>query len=144
MIHLVKLCVGVESIAQLERWQSERAARCRREGTDPRPCHSTRNMPRRSAEILEGGSLYWVVRHHIVLRQRIVEILAREDESGRRFATLVFDPQLVRIVPTPRRPFQGWRYLRPGDAPADLPELATGLAGLSQEMAEALDALGFR
>ena len=146
MLHLVKLCVGIDTVSQLQAWQRKRAAERRGEGLDPRPRHCTRNMPRRREELLAGGSLYWVVRRRIVVRQRIVEINREEDATGRSLAELVLDPALVLTLPVPRRPFQGWRYFPEADAPADLAGAGdrSAFGRLPQEMRAALDEIGVR
>ena len=143
MLHLIKLCVGVQSPADLLRWQRQRAALRKAEGLDPRPRHRTRNMPRRREEILDGGSLYWVIRHEIRVRQRIVAIEADEREDGRRCAALVLDLKLVPTEPVPRRPFQGWRYLNAEDAPGDL-AWDLGDNGIAPELRQALEQFGLR
>ncbi len=144
MLHLLKLCVGVDSVAQLAEWQVQRARERRRKGIDERPRHATRNVPRRRDEIVAGGSLYWVIRHRILVRQRVEEILVEEDKEGRRQAVLVFSPELVLVNPRRKRPFQGWRYLAAKDAPSDLLLEASALADLPLDMREELDAVGVR
>ena len=81
----------------------------------------TRNRPRRAAEVLDGGSIYWVIRDHIRVRQLVTGFQDMREEGGRRYCLIAVDPQLVPTVPRPYRPFQGWRYLVPADAPPDLP-----------------------
>jgi hypothetical protein len=115
MLHLVKLCVGCASIAELASWQARRAV------TDPPLRHQTRNMPRRAAEIAGQGSLYWVIGGAILVRQRIEAVIEDHWDDGTRCAGLVLDRQLVPTLPRPMRPFQGWRYLEPDQAPADRP-----------------------
>lgn len=118
-LHLVKLCVGADSLADLAAWQASRAAQAR-PGRDPRPVHVTRMWPRRASELLDGGSLYWVVRGAICVRQRIAELLETRGEDGIRRCAIVLDPGLVRVEARVRKPFQGWRYLEGRDAPRDL------------------------
>lgn len=118
-LHLLKLCVGADTVADLADWQAERSAVQARSGLDPRPVHVTRMWPRRAGELLDGGSLYWVIRGVLCLRQRIAALEPVEEDGVRRCA-IVLDPMLVRTHPRPCRPFQGWRYLTAGDAPADL------------------------
>jgi hypothetical protein len=113
VLHLVKLCVGCDSVDELANWQARRAK------TDPPLRHQTRNMPRRAAEIAGQGSLYWVIGGAILVRQRIVEIIEDHWDDGTRCAGLVLDPALVPTAPRVMRPFQGWRYLEPADAPPD-------------------------
>lgn len=141
-VHLVKLSVGSRDIEQLAAWQTERAAGRRARGESPWLYHLTRNVPRRAAELLDGGSMYWVVAGLIRVRQRLVGIDTVADRDGLKRCRLVLDEALVRTVPQPCRPFQGWRYLAPGDAPDDLPASADGEAAMPAEMAAELRALG--
>ncbi|MCI4644752.1 MAG: DUF1489 domain-containing protein [Hyphomonadaceae bacterium] len=113
-IHLIKLCVGADSIADLEAWQQRLLK------TLPNPVHHTRMTPKRGDELLAGGSIYWVIKKVIRVRQRIVDIRTVPDETGRNMCELVFDPELIPVVPRRKKPFQGWRYLKSGDAPPDL------------------------
>ncbi len=112
-LHLLKVCVGVVSVAELRQFQAARLAR----GETLR--HVTRHTPRRGAEIVAGGSLYWIIKRAIRVRQRIVALEEVRGKDGKRCA-LVLDPKLVAIEPRPRRPHQGWRYFSPDDAPRDL------------------------
>lgn len=120
-IHLVKLCVGATSVEDLQDWQASRAAR----GQDGLPVHVTRMWPRRADALLRGGSLYWVIRGQILVRQRVMRLDERTSGDGVRRCAIVLDPDLRRTRPAPRRPFQGWRYLYPSEAPADLSRNAT-------------------
>lgn len=113
-LHIVKLCVGVSEVQQLADWQVLRMKQNRR------VFHVTRMMPRRGDEIVGGGSLYWVIRAMITVRQRITKIEPFTDEEGIKRCRLVFDPELVLVRPVPRRAFQGWRYLLDEDVPPDL------------------------
>lgn len=113
-VNLVKLCVGADSIADLEAWQAGRLAR----GEEHR--HVTRMWPKRQDEILSGGSLYWVIQGVILCRQRILRLDEVIGHEGIRRCAIVLDPEIQRTAPAPRRPFQGWRYLKAEDAPADL------------------------
>jgi hypothetical protein len=112
-VHLLKLCVGAESVEDLLSWQSERF------GAEP-AVHVTRMWPKREAEILAGGSLYWVFRGLVLARQRVLRLDRRTGEDGIARCAVTLDRAAVRVVPVPRRPFQGWRYLRAEDAPPDL------------------------
>jgi hypothetical protein len=114
-------------------------AEARAEGRDPTPVHVTRMWPRREAELLDGGSLYWVFRGLVLARQRILGLEPRRGADGIGRCAIRLDPETVRTIPQPRRPFQGWRYLRGEDAPRDLigaapsdlpPALARGLAAV--------------
>ena len=135
-LHLMKLCVGVETVEQLEQSQARRLKR----GWGL--WHDTRMMPKRAAEIVEGGSLYWVIRGRFQVRQAITEISRQNDEAGRGFARLHLDPVLHRLIPRSQRPFQGWRYLESAKAPQDRPETAPGGEDLPPEMQAELRALG--
>lgn len=113
-LHLLKLSVGTEDVDSLERWQAERR---RRQG---RVWHGTRMRPTRRDAVLDGGSIYWVIRGLIQCRQRLLDLEDAVDEAGRPFVRLLLDPALVRVEPRPQRPFQGWRYLPVERAPRDL------------------------
>ncbi len=139
-IHLVKLCVGAESIDDLARWQQERRART----GDSRPVHVTRMWPRRAAEVLAGGSLYWVIRGVILARQPVAALEERRGEDGILRCAIVLEPEIIRTEPAPRRPFQGWRYLAPADAPRDLPPMRDGDDALPPALSAALADLGVR
>jgi hypothetical protein len=112
-IHIIKLCVGADSVADLEDWQEKQI---KRRG---RPVCGTRMWPKRIDEVTAGGSLYWVIKGVVLVRQRIVEVSEVRDDHGLRCG-LWLDAKLVRVSPQPRRAFQGWRYLEPKDAPPDL------------------------
>lgn len=137
-INLVKLCVGAEGPADLEQWQRQRAA----ERADGLPRHVTRMWPRREAALLAGGSLYWVFKGVILARQRVLRLDEAMGADGIRRCAIVLDPVLHRTAPAPRRPFQGWRYLAPEDAPADLDALPSGLGDMPAEMLAELRQLG--
>ncbi|MGB0922322.1 MAG: DUF1489 family protein [Alphaproteobacteria bacterium] len=127
-VHLIKLCVGIEDVAHLQRLQKQRLKGKR--GKARVLHHHTRMTPKRADEILDGGSLYWVIKGVVRVRQRIIGIEQGVDWEGRKACILTLDPMNVPVRPTPRRPFQGWRYLAAEDAPVDLQE---------GESAEALD-----
>ncbi len=137
MLHVMKLAVGAADLEDLRRWQRQRA----REAPPLR--HLTRQTPRRAAEILAGGSLYWVVQGAVLVRQRILDITEDRREDGSACAALVLDTALVPVEARPVRPFQGWRYLTPEAAPPDLADLrpADGEAALPEPMRRALRAL---
>jgi hypothetical protein len=128
VLHLVKLCVGADSIADLKGWVEERV---RERRGPPRSLHVTRMVPTRAPQIVEGGSLYWVIRGQLSARQRVLEI----DRCR-----LWLDPEVVELAPRPMRAFQGWRYLKASDAPADLGK--GGEAAMPEELRRALGELG--
>jgi hypothetical protein len=119
-VHLIKLCVGVSDVDELADWQERRRRQCRR------VYHVTRMVPTRAAELIDGGSIYWVIRGAVLVRQRVTAVERYSDEEGVARCKLVFDPELVPVRPVPRRAFQGWRYLSPADAPDDLPASHVG------------------
>ena len=138
MLHLIKLCVGVGSLEELARWQAKRVAALKKKRAKPELVHVTRQTPKRAAELLDGGSLYWVIRGRIAARQRLIDIRPAR-KHGLPGCGLVYEPKLVATVRRPRDPFQGWRYLDPKDAPPDAKsvERAVGLpASLCAELAE--------
>ncbi len=117
-INLIKLCVGAESVESLIAWQVSPRAKT----PDGVPRHVTRMWPKRADELLNGGSLYWVIKGSVQCRQRIVRLDEVIGHDGIRRCGIVFDPPIIRTQSPLRRPFQGWRYLRPQDAPPDLPK----------------------
>jgi hypothetical protein len=129
-LHMIKLCVGCDTIEALQAWHAD----ARR----PWTMH-TRQTPKRAAEMIGGGSLYRVFKGVILCRQAIVEV-ATVGEGVTARCEVTLDPVIVRVAPTPRRAFQGWRYLEPNDAPEDLSrELA---ADIPPELARQLRELG--
>jgi hypothetical protein len=139
-IHIVKLCVGADSIEDLAVWQQWQIREAKKAGLPDRPVCGTRSWPKQANAVLDGGSLYWVIKGAILVRQTIVAIDDVVDQHGPRCG-LYLDPQLVRTMPAPRRAFQGWRYLKPEDAPADWPESAGG-DDLPEHLRRELVALG--
>ena len=126
-LHLIKLCVGCDSIEDLAAWQAKRLRARRRAGEKkPRLFHRTFQMPKRRAELLDGGSLYWVIKGLVQVRQPLLDITDGSKDDGTPCCLLILGSELVPVRPTPRRPFQGWRYLLPGEAPADLKHKAAG------------------
>lgn len=136
-LHLMKLCVGCDSPADLDAWQRARWP----EGPAR---HVTRMWPRREAELLAGGSIYWVFKGVMQARQRLLGLEEVTGEDGIARCALVLAPGLVRTMPLARRPFQGWRYLKGEDAPPDLPEGRESEPALPPEIARALSEMGLR
>ena len=118
-VHLLKLCVGVDTIQDLMSWQAGRLKRLARAGKTPELCHRTLQTPRRRDEVVDGGSLYWVVKGFVLVRQRVLDLRADTKDDGTSCCGIVLDPELVATRPHPRRAFQGWRYLEMADAPPD-------------------------
>ncbi len=131
-LNLIKLCVGVDSIDVLAESQKRRRAERKAAGEPAESRHITRMTPRRRVELLDGGSLYWVISGYVQVRQRILRLDEVHDADGIRRCAIVLHPELVRTQWRARRPFQGWRYLPGEDAPPDLPPGAT--AGEIDEM----------
>ncbi len=134
-LHIVKLCVGVSEVEELESWIED--ARAGRDDLS----HTTRMFPKRKDEIVPGGSLYWVVRGMILCRQPIAGLVPVTDAEGIERCRIEFEPKIVLVRPTPRRAFQGWRYLEADDAPPDLPRGGSG-KGLPEKMRRELAELG--
>lgn len=130
-LHIVKLCVGCESVEDLGAWQTERLKQMKAEKQKPELFHRTFQMPKRREELLDGGSLYWVIKGVIQVRQRLVDLREGTRPDGTPCALFILDKSLVQVRPVPRRAFQGWRYLAAEDAPADL---AGGRAGDVDQM----------
>ena len=113
-LHMVKLCVGAQDIGDLERWQKRLMQSLKH------PIHQTRMVPKRRDELLDGGSIYWVIKGVVQVRQKFLDVRLIEDRNGRNACELVFDPELVLVEPLAKRAFQGWRYLPPNEAPRDI------------------------
>ncbi len=141
-VHLIKLCVGIESVAHLQERQAFRLQQQKRNGQKPELFHRTRQMPRRRDDVLDGGSLYWVIKGVVQVRQCIVDLREVRGDDGIRRCDIILDRQLVPTRPRPRRAFQGWRYLSADDAPTDLGLLADDMDRLSPEMRSELLELG--
>ena len=137
-LNLIKLCVGIDSIEDLIAWR----ARHNPNGLETRSQHVTRMWPRRADELLNGGSLYWVIRGVIQARQRIVALNEAIGQDGIRRCAIVMDPEIIRTAPAQRRPFQGWRYLAADDAPPDLRKQRTAEEELPTQLSAALAEIG--
>ena len=120
IVHLLKMCVGIDSIDHLRRRQAERLEAQRAAGQAAKLCHWTRNMPRRAAEIEGEGSIYWIIRVRIRARQLIVSLERDDDANAIKRCAVVLNPEVVETEARRARPMQGWRYLEANDAPADL------------------------
>ena len=133
-LHLVKLCVGVESVAELRFWQDKRVKEGAPRGYPRPPYNTTRMTPRRRDELLDGGSLYWVIQGWMCVRQRLEDVVPFIDGEGIGRCHLVLARDLVFVEPVPRRAFQGWRYLAGPDAPADCGAVESADSGLGEEL----------
>ncbi len=139
-LNIIKLCVGAESVEDLLDWQSQNRDRWA-PGTAE---HVTRMWPKRADEVLDGGSLYWVVKGAILCRQRILALEERRGSDGVARCALVMDAEVIRTEAAPRRPFQGWRYLAPEESPRDLPKGRALDDALPPALAQALAEIGLR
>ncbi len=140
-LHIQKLCVGVDSVEDLAAWIERRMADRERRGQPREYVHTTRMAPKRVAEVLDGGSLYWVIKGAIQARQAITDLRLVKDADGTGRCEIVLEPELVRTEQRPRRPFQGWRYLPGPDAPRDLRTL-DGADDLPPHLVQELRELG--
>jgi hypothetical protein len=140
---MIKLCVGADSIEDLAQWQKGRLAEQRKSGQKPRLFHTTRMVPKRQDQLVDGGSLYWVIKGVVQVRQGITGFGDGQKADGTPCCLVYLDPRLVPVYPAPRRAFQGWRYLVEEDAPADLKgSNARGIAALPPKMRKELAELG--
>lgn len=137
-IHLIKLCVGAERVEDLTDWQ----ASARAKGPDGLPRHVTRMWPKRADEVLNGGALYWVFKGLVLCRQRVLRLDEITGQDGITRCGIVLDPSVIRVAPTAKRPFQGWRYLAPEDAPRDLPKGREAEEAIPQDLQNALAEIG--
>lgn len=137
-INLIKLSVGTETVEDLAAWQATKRAQT----PDGLPRHVTRMWPKREGEILNGGSIFWVIKGVLTCRQRILRLDEYFGQDGIRRCAIVSDPELVRVQSALKRPFQGWRYLKPLDAPPDLPKGRASEEPLPVELNRALAEIG--
>jgi hypothetical protein len=137
-VHLIKLCVGVDTVKELADWQAERLKRLKRAGKTPELCHRTLQTPRRRDEVVDGGSLYWVVKGFVLARQHVLDLRTDVKDDGTACCGIVLDAELVATQPHPRRAFQGWRYLDVADAPPDATRFADEAEAMPRTMREDL------
>jgi len=141
-LHLIKLCVGCDSVADLEEWIKLKLKERKKKGQKPERIHTTRMVPKRADELTEGGSLYWVIKGQVMCRERILGIKPFTDKDGIGRCRIVLDGKLVLVEPRPRSAFQGWRYLEDKEAPRDLARAAPGAANMPEQMRRDLRELG--
>jgi hypothetical protein len=137
-VNILKLSVGTENIDDLAAWQQTKRAQT----TEGLPRHVTRMWPKREAELMNGGSIFWVIKGVIQCRQKIIRLDEQIGQDGIRRCAIVMDPTLIRVQSSLKRPFQGWRYLSPEDAPADLPKGRRDKEPLPVELNRALAEIG--
>ncbi len=141
-LHLVKLAVGCDSVSQLKEWVRERMRQAKAKGLPQRHVHITRMSPKRPDELLNGGSLYWVIKGQVACRERLVGIESFRDKDGIARCRLMMEPKIIAVSPRPMRPFQGWRYLPGKDAPPDLGKAGASIAAMPEAMQRELRELG--
>jgi hypothetical protein len=141
-VHLLKMAVGIDSVAHLAEVQKLRLERAIAPGGTGDLRHFTRHAPRRAGEVAGGGSMFWIIRGYVRVRQRIVGIERVAGREGRKRCALILDPDLVKTELAAHKPIQGWRYLDPGAAPRDMDISAPEVTSIPPDMAAELRALG--
>jgi hypothetical protein len=141
-LHLIKLCVGCDSVQDLKDWIKDQYAKKKRSGEPGRRFHRTRMVPKRVDELLDGGSLFWVIRGEVLCRERILGIEPFRDKDGVGRCRIVLDGKVKLVQPRPRSAFQGWRYLVHHEAPPDLDHAAPGARHMPEQMRRELRELG--
>ena len=141
-LHILKLCVGCDSIRDLEEWIEETQALNRRLGRPEEQIHTTRMVPKNRDAIVGAGSLYWVIKGQVTCRELITDIRPFTDPDGIGRCHLVLKPEVIPVEPRPCRPFQGWRYLQDKDKPRDLSLGGGDLGAMPEEMRRELAGLG--
>jgi hypothetical protein len=141
-LHLIKLCVGVDTLEELARWQAGRVAALKKQKRAKiELVHVTRHRPKRAPELLDGGSLYWVIKGQVAARQKLLDVREMRSKDGAPRCGLIYEPCLVPTLRRAHRPFQGWRYLDAKDAPPDARTLKRG-KGLPEALCAELADLG--
>ncbi len=141
-LHLIKLCVGADSVQDLRDWVAERVLTAMASGLDPHSVHTTRMVPKRIDELLDNGSLYWVIKGQVLARQKLLDIRTATGADGIQRCQLLLGPEVIDTAPQPKRPFQGWRYLKENEAPIDLGALGEDVAALPEDLRRELSDLG--
>src|SRR6202035_4125713 len=141
-LNLIKLCVGADSVRDLEDWIKQKLKDKRKRGEKPEHIHTTRMVPKRADELTDGGSLYWVIRGQIMCREKIAAIRPFVDKEGVGRCRIVMVPKVILVEPRPFRAFQGWRYLEPKDTPRDLDSAAPGARDMPEGLRRELTQLG--
>ncbi len=142
-VHLLRMAAGLDTVAGLRERQAERLRNYKNFSGKRGVLQTyTRNVPKRADELIDGGSIYWVLKKHIRARQRILGVSREIDDEGRAFCLIRIDPELILVEPRAHRAFQGWRYLPSDDAPPDLGANAAEEVELPTDMANELRSLG--
>ena len=137
-LNIVKLSVGSENIAMLKEWQQARREQLKIKYS----LHITRMWPKREKELLDGGSIYWVIKGAIQRRQHLIGFDEIIGADGIRRCGFKLDPELIPTTKALRRPFQGWRYLKSKDSPSDLSTNREADDDLPEDMQQTLARLG--
>jgi hypothetical protein len=140
-LNMIKLCVGCDSVSDLEDWVAQKLKEKKRRKQQPEHIHTTRMMPKRAEELI-GSSLFWVIRGQVSCREKIVDIRPTTGKDGIRRCQIVMDGKIVPVEPKPYRAFQGWRYYDVKDAPRDLTKASKGLAKMPEPLRRELRELG--
>lgn len=140
-LNMIKLCVGCDSVSDLEDWVAQKLKEKKRKKQQPEHIHTTRMMPKR-AEGLIGGSLFWVIRGQVSCREKIVDIRPTTGKDGIRRCQIVMDGKIVPVEPKPFRAFQGWRYYDAKSVPRDLSRVGKGVAKMPEPLRRELRELG--
>src|SRR3984885_15196961 len=141
-LNLIKLCVGADSVSDLDDWIKQKLKDKRKRGEKPEHIHVTRMVPKRADELTDGGSLFWVIRGEMMCRQLIRDVRPFVDKDGIGRCRLVLDRKVVLVAPRPYRAFQGWRYLAINDAPRDLDKVAKASTPMPETLRRELRDLG--
>jgi hypothetical protein len=141
-LHLIKLAVGCDNVADLEDWIKQKLKEKKRRGQKPERIHTTRMFPKRADELTDGGSLFWVIKGQVTCRERILDIRQVTGKDGIKRCQVVLDGKPKLVEPRPRAAFQGWRYLEDKEAPRDLSRAAPGAAKMPEQMRRELQELG--
>ena len=142
MLHLIKLCVGCDTVEDLKDWIKQKLKARNGASRKRERNHTTRMVPKRADEIVGGGSLFWVIRGEVMCRQRLIAVRPFVDKEGVGRCHVVLDCKPVLVEPRPFRAFQGWRYLTPADAPRDLDRAAPGAKDMPEAMRRELRDMG--
>ncbi|HTB00996.1 MAG TPA: DUF1489 domain-containing protein [Bradyrhizobium sp.] len=141
-LHLIKLAVGCDSVKDLKGWVAKRMQTAKKKGLPQHHVHVTRMVPKRVDELLDGGSLYWVIRGEIAAREKIIAIEPFRDRDGIGRCRLVMQPKVISVLARPMRPFQGWRYFTEDAVPPDLKSAGAGVAAMPEPLRRELRELG--
>ncbi len=142
VLNLVKLCVGCDSVEHLVESVERRKEQQQKAGEALEYIHTTRMIPKRASELEQGGSLYWVIKGNIQCRQRLMAVRPFTDANGISRCDLVMEPKVISTYWQPKRAFQGWRYFKGSEAPADLAGGKEGMASVPAELRLELAELG--